>query len=188
MSETQYRTLVADPPWMPSLGGTWSADRDKGRGQRDYPLMTLDEIRALRPNVADQSHCYIWVVSQHVDWGYHVCESWGFSPVICWTWEKPGPGVGRFRCNTEQIVVGRRGSRHGNPFGSGGRHAQATSGTCFHWPRGRHSEKPAEFYSLVETLSPGPRLEMFARHPRDGWDVWGNEVESAPAALHQGAM
>lgn len=53
---------------------------------------------------------------------------------------------------------------------------QTTGGTLFEWPRGRHSEKPTEFYSLVEKLSPRPRLEMFARKEREGWAVWGNEV------------
>lgn len=49
-------------------------------------------------------------------------------------------------------------------------------------PRGRHSEKPEEAYRRIERVSPGPRLEMFARAPRDGWDVWGNEVEPAAPA------
>lgn len=45
--------------------------------------------------------------------------------------------------------------------------------------RVRHSAKPEEAYRRIERVSPGPRLEMFARQPRDGWDVWGNEVETA---------
>ena len=65
----------------------------------------------------------------------------------------------------------------GNPFGSGGRHSQATNGTCFEWGRGRHSEKPQELYDLVSTLSPGPKLDMYARKEREGWYVWGNEVQ-----------
>ena len=43
-------------------------------------------------------------------------------------------------------------------------------------PRSRHSVKPEEAYSRIERVSPGPRLEMFARAERPGWDVWGNEV------------
>jgi N6-adenosine-specific RNA methylase IME4 len=46
----------------------------------------------------------------------------------------------------------------------------------FAWPRGRHSEKPGAFYDLVERVSPGPRLELFARTQRLGWDTWGNEA------------
>jgi len=173
----KYRTIVADPPWMPTLGGSWAATRDKGRGQRDYPLMPLDDIRSLpvETAVGNQAHLWLWCLSQHVDWGFTVARSWGFDPVMTLTWEKPGLGVGRWRCNTEHIIVARRGSRHGNPFGRGGRYAQATAGTCFHWPRGPHSAKPDAFYDLVEELSPEPRLDMFARRQRAGWDTWGNE-------------
>lgn len=174
-----FRTIVADPPWMPTLGATWeSSHRDKGRPHGQYPTMSLEEIKALDVPADNQAHLYLWCLSQHIDWGYEVVRAWGFEPVITWTWCKDALGVGRFRCNTEQVIVARRGSRHGNPFGRGGRHAQATAGTWFNWPRGRHSEKPLEFYGLVESLSPGPRLEMFARRPRLGWSVWGNEVES----------
>lgn len=46
----------------------------------------------------------------------------------------------------------------------------------FVWPRGRHSEKPEAFFDLVERVSPGPYLELFARRQRLGWDTWGNEA------------
>lgn len=43
------------------------------------------------------------------------------------------------------------------------------------WPRGKHSEKPEAFQDLVEQVSPGPYVELFARRDRLGWDTWGNE-------------
>ncbi len=180
-----YRTIVADPPW-PVTGHTWSLGvrsdperTNKGRPQGRYPVMPLPEIMALRPLVAESAHLYLWVVSNHVDWGYAVAREWGFQPVILWTWCKPGLGVGRFRCNTEHITVARRGSRHDASFGkTADRHLAVTQGTWFGWPRGRHSEKPGAFFDLVEALSPLPRLEMFARTRRLGWDAWGNEVDS----------
>ena len=165
-----YRTVVADPPWSPSLGSTWAtATTDKARPQKHYGTLTLDEIKAAEPPAAKQAHLYLWVLNQHVDWGYEVARSWGFEPVQLITWAKPGLGVGRFQCNTEQVLVARRGSRHGNPFG-------ATGGTWFNWPRGRHSEKPQDFYDLVERVSPGPYFEMYARSWREGWDAMGNEL------------
>ena len=100
-------------------------------------------------------------------------------PITLLTWKKPGLGAGRFRCNTEHVLVARVGPRAGNPFGQGGRAAQATEGTLFEWPRAAHSEKPQEFFDLVERLSPGPRLEMYARAPRLGWDTWGNEADGS---------
>ena len=191
---TRYRTLVADPPW-PVRGHTWAKERadtargNKGRPQGQYQTMSLDDICALTPPLADQAHGYIWAVANHVDWAYSVARAWGLEPVILWTWRKPGRGVGRFACNTEYVLVGRRGSRHGNPFGNTAeKYRSAVPGTCFDWPRGKHSEKPDQFFGLVESLSPGPRLELFARKPRLGWDVWGNEVTVALAlnAILQG--
>lgn len=171
-----FRTVVVDPPWQPKLNAGIASAASKACPQLFYPTMTLAEISALTVPSADQAHLYLWCISQHVDWAYHVVRAWGFAPIILWTWCKPGLGAGRFRCNTEHILVSRKGSRHGNPFGLGGRYVQATEGTFFHWPRGRHSEKPQEFFDLVEKLSPGPRLELFARKKRAGWTVWGNEV------------
>lgn len=171
-----YRTIVADPPWKHSLGGTWKARKDKARPQRDYPLMELADIMDLDIPAAPQCHLYLWAVAQHVDWAYEVASAWDFLPVILWTWRKAGLGVGRFQCNTEHVLVCRRGVRQGNPFGASGRNGPATNGTSFDWPRGPASVKPQAFYDLVEQISPGPRLEMFARAPRDHWDVWGNEV------------
>lgn len=169
---TDYATVVADPPWAPALGSTWAtATTDKARPQKHYGTLSVEEIKALAPPTRRQAHLWLWVLSQHIDWGYEVARAWGFEPQQTITWAKPGLGVGRFQSNTEHILVCRKGSRHGNPFGP-------TGGTWFSWPRGRHSEKPAEFYDLVERVSPPPFLEMYARTPRLGWAAWGNEIPS----------
>lgn len=172
------RTVVADPPWTPELGKTWNTRfTDKARPQKHYSTLSVDDIINLRPNLETQAHVYIWCLTQHVDWGYDVARAWGAEPITLLTWKKPGLGAGRFRCNTEHVLVARKGNRIGNPFGQGGRHQQATDGTLFEWPRGRHSEKPVEFYELVERLSPAPRLEMYARAPRPGWLTWGDQAD-----------
>jgi len=178
-----FPCIVADPPWRPSLhaNNPRRATVDKAGPQKHYPTMLLDDICKLSPPSAPQSHLWLWVLTQHVDWGYTVAKAWGFDEVATMlTWCKPGLGVGRFQCNTEHVLVCRKGKREGNPFGSGGRVAATTGGTWFPWPRGRHSEKPDAFYDLVERVSPGPRLEMFARTRRLGWDAWGNEVPCGP--------
>lgn len=132
--------------------------------------MALDEIEQLEIPSAEQSHLWLWVINQHIDWGYRIARVWGFEPLQMITWAKPGLGVGRFQCNTEHCLVCRKGSRHGNPF-------KPTGGTWFNWSRGRHSEKPNEFFELVERVSPGPYLELFARQKRNGWDSWGDELD-----------
>ena len=186
IQDRAWKTVVADPPWQPTMGSSWNSRMtDKAGPQRFYPTMTVDEIIALRPRLADQAHLYLWCLTQHVDWGYQVVRAWGAEPVTLLTWKKPGLGVGRFRCNTEHVLVARKGKREGNPFGRGGRTAQATNGTLFEWPRGRHSEKPQQFYDLVEQLSLGPYLDMYARLPRKGWTVWGNEVSEQEECAFQ---
>jgi N6-adenosine-specific RNA methylase IME4 len=123
----------------------------------------------MAPATERKAHLWLWVLNQHIDWGYEVARAWGFEPQQMLTWRKPGLGTGRFQCNTESVLVCRKGGPAGNPFG-------ATGGTGFDWPRGRHSEKPAAFFDLVERVSPGPYLEMFARCRRLGWDSHGNEI------------
>jgi N6-adenosine-specific RNA methylase IME4 len=105
-----------------------------------------------------------------------ICEAhelalaWGFEPKTVLTWVKPGIGMGfYFRNNTEHVLFAVRGGLKG---------LRRDLPTGFNWPRGRHSEKPAAFYDMVETMSPGPRLDVFARAKRFGWDVYGNEVYS----------
>jgi N6-adenosine-specific RNA methylase IME4 len=165
-----YPTVVADPPWTPVLGSSWAtATTDKARPQKHYKTATLDEIVNHCPPTPAKAHLWLWVLPQHIDWGYTVARAWGFEPAQTITWCKPGLGVGRFQSNTEHILVCRKGSRAGNAFGP-------TRGTWFGWPRGRHSAKPDAFYDLVKQCSPGPYLEMYARTAREGWDAWGNEA------------
>lgn len=174
LTSQDWRTVVVDPPWQPKMALT-NGGATKASPQLHYDTMSVDAIIALRPRLAKQAHLYVWCLSQHIDWGYQLARAWDAEPIITLTWRKPGLGAGRFRCNTEHVVVARKGTRHGNPFGNGGRNKQATNGTCFDWPRGIHSEKPSEFFDLVEHLSPPDRLEMYARGPRLGWTVWGNQ-------------
>lgn len=173
MNRRTWRTIVADPPWRPRLHantvGRWSGPYRAGPA-RYYPLMSVAEICAMVPKTAKRAHLWLWGINQHLDWAYEVARAWGFEPIQCVTWAKPGLGTGQFQCNSEQVLLCRKGGPVGNAFGR-------TRGTHFSWPRTRrHSEKPREFFDLVERVSPGPYLEMFARTRRDGWDSWGNEV------------
>lgn len=166
------RTVVADPPWTPSLHRNTKGRKEgpyRAGPQRYYDVMEVADIIDMAPQTHPKAHLWLWVLNQHVDWGYLVARAWGFEPQQLVTWVKPGLGTGQFQCNTESVLVCRKGSPAGNPFGK-------TVGTAFHWPRGRHSEKPEAFYELVERVSPGPFYEMFARRRRDGWSAMGNQL------------
>jgi N6-adenosine-specific RNA methylase IME4 len=170
----KFKCVVADPPWTPSLHKNTAGRKSPKNGHRKgpqgyYPTMSVEEIIKYKPETDKKAHLYLWVLSQHIDWGYIVARKWGFEPQQMITWAKPTLGTGQFQCNTEHVLVCRKGGPVENAFGK-------TKGTWFNWKRTRHSEKPDEFFKLVESVSSGPYLEMFARKKRDGWFSWGNEV------------
>lgn len=160
-----YRTLVADPPWQYSNTAT------RGSAEDHYPTMTLDAIKAMRVPVewaADDAHLYLWVTNNFIREGFEVVEAWGFEYRTCLTWVKPQIGMGNyFRSRTEHVLFAIKGRL---PT------AERDVSNVIDAPRTQHSRKPDVFYDLVERMSPEPRLELFARRRRLGWDVWGAEA------------
>ena len=192
----KYRTIVADPPWDHSDGTGVKLKIGFGRTQRElggpaittglpYGTMTLAEIAALPvSDLAERdSHLYLWTTNRYLRQVWEVAESWGFVGVCILTWCKERRGFlggGDFPSDTEFCLFARRG------------HLAAISrapGRWYRWPRKfgppvregekrntTHSSKPEAFLDLVEQVSPGPYLELFARRQRLGWDTWGNEA------------
>lgn len=169
-STSRYRTIVADPPWEMATGGPRRAGnraRASAGSRLAYETMPVDQIAALVPPSADDAHLYLWTINSHVESAYLVARAWGFKPSTLIVWckaPKNGPG-GAFAINTEFVLYARKGSLSANRIGR----------NWWQWPRGEHSAKPDAFYDIVESVSPGPYLEMFARRARFGWDYWGNE-------------
>lgn len=168
LEQATYQTIVLDPPW--DWGDEGDADQ-LGRARPTYATMPIDEIAALPVGAlaADNAHLYLWITNRSLPKGFGLLDRWGFRYVTMLTWVKPSIGMGNyFRGSTEQVLFGVRGS-----LGL----LRADVGTHFLAPRpGQHSAKPDTFYQLVESCSPGPWLEMFARSPRNGWAVWGAEA------------
>lgn len=166
----KYATIVADPPW--SL--EWNANIGVGRSGRrglPYDTMTLEAICGLDvPGLAARdAHLWLWTTATFLWDAPRVALSWGFRPTYTLTWAKLGLGVGgRFRHTTEFVLFCERGAQL--PI------TRRDVPTHFIWPKGVHSRKPDAFYDLVESVSPGPYLEMFSRRSRLGWDAWGNEA------------
>lgn len=166
----KYRCIVIDPPWE----GKDSGDKDPiGKGDPNYVTMSFDDIAKLP--VADlvepdDCHLYMWVTNRMLPKAFALLDGWGVRYITTLTWCKPSIGVGRYyRNNTEHVIFGIVGSRL---------LAKADVGTWFEAKReGPHSTKPQEFYDIVESCSPGPRLEMFGRKQREGWTVWGAEAD-----------
>lgn len=174
----KYKTIYADPPWQ-FQNRTGKVAPEHKRLNR-YSTMTLDEIMSLPvADVSDEkSHLYLWVPNALLPEGLTVMEAWGFEYKTNLIWEKirkdgmpDGRGVGfYFRNVTEMLLFGIKGSN--NRTLQPGRSQVNLLRTM----KREHSRKPDEFVDLIEACSPCPRLEMFARGSREGWDMWGNQA------------
>lgn len=161
----RFATIVIDPPW------DWGDEGDvnqMGRAKPDYSTMGLDELMELPVSrlADDDCHIYLWITNRSLPKGFKLLDRWGFRYVTALTWVKESFGMGNyFRGSTEHVLFGVKGSQMLR---------RKDVGTHFSAKRpGGHSAKPEEFYKLVETCSPGPYLEMFARRERSGWKTWG---------------
>lgn len=192
IAPTMFSTVVVDPPWkyadkvnaaltreVSAMG--YGADKIRGRRGAEgyYPVMTQADLLALdiRPLVADDAHLYLWTTNAFMVDAHALCTAWGFRQRTILTWVKSRIGMGHYyRNNTEHVLFAVRGrlpvKRHNCP-------------TAFTGAWRRHSQKPDEFYTMVESMSPGPYLDVFARTHRPGWAVWGNEVVS-DVTIHTG--
>lgn len=169
----EYQTILADPPWLERGSG-----KIKRGADRHYPLLPTSEICKLpvRTWAAPNAHLYLWITNNFLPDGLRVMEAWGFRYVTCITWMKDRAGLGQyFRGLTEHCFFGVKGQLPYRLTDDGHR-LQGLTG-FFEAPRGEHSVKPETLRQMAEKVSPGPRLEMFARRPADGWTVWGNELQ-----------
>lgn len=185
-----FKTILADPPWR-FTNRTGKVAPEHRRLDR-YSTLDLNEICALpvADIVAKNAHLYLWIPNALLQDGLRTLEAWGFRYVSNIVWAKrrkdggpDGRGVGfYFRNVTEILLFGVRGSmRTLQPARS--------QVNMIETRKREHSRKPDEQYKLIEACSPGPYLEMFARHPRPGWNVWGDESDASVeprGRVHQG--
>lgn len=172
-----FGTVLADPPWrFQNRSGKVAPEHKR---LRRYDTMDWKEIAALP--VADltarQSHCYLWVPNALLAEGLRVLEGWGFTYKANLVWAKrrkdggpDGRGVGFYFRNTTELVL----------FGTRGKLRTAAPArrqvNIIETRKREHSRKPDELYPIIESCSPGPFLELFARHARPGWAAWGAEA------------
>lgn len=166
-----YRTVVADPPWRfgDSLPGNT-------RGAvNNYRTMSAREIESfVLPQLADDCLLFLWRVTSMAEEALGVVRAWGFCPKAELVWVKTAKGgglafgMGRYvRAAHESCIIARRGRA---------KVQDRSVRSVFYAPRRAHSEKPEEFFGIVEKLSPGPYLELFSRRSRPGWECLGLEA------------
>lgn len=178
VGERKYSVIYADPPWSFDV---WSGAGKDRAAENHYPTMTQAEIEALpvAGMAADDCALFMWAVMPQLPEALAVIKAWGFEYKTCaFVWVKQTKDEERFatgmgywtRANAEICLLATRGSPA---------RLNADVHQVVMTPRMEHSAKPAEVAERIMRLVPGPYLEMFARQPRDGWDVWGNQAEAA---------
>jgi N6-adenosine-specific RNA methylase IME4 len=177
-----FETVLADPPWR-FQNRTGKVAPEHARLAR-YRTMGFDEIGNLPVGsaVGDNAHLYLWVPNALLAEGLKVMEDWGFTYKTNLVWYKvrkdggpDGRGVGfYFRNVTELVLFGVRGSRRTQAPGR-------RQVNLFAERKREHSRKPDYLYDIIEACSPGPYLELFARHQRSGWHQWGDEITAQPS-------
>lgn len=172
----QYNCIVIDPPWP--VKKIERENRPDQGSELDYRTMSLQEIANLPilnlTNPAG-SHVYLWVTSKFLPVALQLFNKWGikYQCVLAWV-KNVGITPFSFMYNLEFVVFGRVGNL---PLLECGVKQSFEGSEGIKGANGKHSEKPESFYDLVLKVSPGPRLDMFARKNREGFDAWGNEVE-----------
>ena len=165
----KYQIIYADPPWE------WKTYSDKGRKKTPdihYPLMSLEELGKLNVPADDNCILFLWVQDGHLKNGIELGEKWGFTyKTIGFVWDKQNFGMGYWTRKGAEICL---------LFTKGKPKRKDAGVRQFISSKAReHSRKPDEVRSgIVRLMGDLPRIELFARQKTEGWDVWGNEVES----------
>ena len=170
VSRPPFSCILMDPPWQERGGG-----KIKRGADRHYPLVPSRQLPLVilgsgvfRP--AQDCHLWMWSTNNFLPDALWLMSALGFRYVTNAVWVKDRIGLGQyFRGQHELLLLGVQGS------GPAVRTAARDLPSVVFAPRTKHSAKPTEAYELIEARSMGPRLEMFARHPRSGWACWGND-------------
>jgi len=170
----RYRTIVVDPPWPIEEIQLRARSDEK---PTPYPTLSLEAIKKGTGRIpvkrfADSKGCHIflWTTQKYLSVAFEILRCWGFRHIFTMVWHK-NAGMQPFNLpqyNCEFILFGRKGGLQFNNT--------KQFQTCFSALRREHSRKPDEFYELVRRVSPAPRLDMFSRERRDGFDQYGNEA------------
>lgn len=171
----RYKTILVDPPWPLAQ-------------ELPYEKMPISKIAALPVKRLADKDCYLflWTTNSMLPEAFGILEAWGFKYVQTITWCK-SHGLGRPPYTaTEHIIMARRGQPSRSHATkalttlAGGHGVWIQEKRVLNWfqtfTKLRHSEKPNESYDVIESLSPGPYVELFSRKKREGWDAWGKQL------------
>lgn len=175
----KYKTIIIDPPW--TVKNNLKDLRFYRTGKKmPYPMMTDEEIKSFPINKFADINCdlFLWTITSKIPLCFEILRAWGFKYMDFIAWDKQiGVPVNGIYRRAEWLIYAYRGKMGINKKGS-------FIPTILVEKRGKHSRKPEIVYSVLEAHTQEPRIDIFARPytdmfpKRDGWDTWGNEVES----------
>jgi N6-adenosine-specific RNA methylase IME4/ParB-like chromosome segregation protein Spo0J len=170
-NDRRYSVIYADPPWHFEVYNEESGiERAAGN---HYPTMQLSEICVLPVGslATDAAVLFLWTTAPHLRESFDVLAAWGFVYKTNIVWAKDKIGLGYFvRNQHELLIVAARGDMP-SPLPSN------RPPSIISAQRREHSRKPDEAYELIERMYPElPKIELFARSPREGWAAWGNQA------------
>jgi N6-adenosine-specific RNA methylase IME4 len=159
-----FDVIAIDPPWP--YGREY--DPNGSRVANPYPEMSIEQIQAIDLPLKDDSVLLLWTTHQFLPAAFELLKNWGFTYKANLVWDKEMIGMGAWlRMQCEFCLVGIKGK----PFWDNTKHRD-----IIREQRREHSRKPDQFYSMVEQITYGRRLEYFSREKRNGWEVFGNDT------------
>lgn len=172
----KYRVIYADPPWE-------YAPAQHGRSEQatmledHYPSMPLESICNLPVGgiSQDEAVLFLWTTAPYLRKSFYVIEAWGFEYKASFIWDKIEHNVGHYNSvRHELLLICTKGGCLPDKRAEGEPYLLDSVQSI---RRTKHSKKPEEFRDIIDMLYPaGKRIELFAREPHDGWEVWGNEL------------
>jgi N6-adenosine-specific RNA methylase IME4 len=179
MTKKKYSIILADPPWSYKD----KAASGKRGAEFKYPCMDLEAIKDLpvASMAADDALLFLWITFPFLPHAEELMKAWGFEyKTLAFNWVKTNKkqtdtlfwGMGNWtRSNSELCLLGIRGKP---------KRVSKSVHSVIQSPIGKHSRKPAEVRDrIIELCGDLPRIELFSTETVEGWDRWGNMVESS---------
>ena len=174
----KYSIIYADPPWLYKCGVNHLTKESIINGKHDVPYdaMTIGDMKQLEVcSIADEDCLlFMWVTSPFLEIGISLLSSWGFKfSTVAFVWYKQRSNPGSYTLSECELCIVAKKGKIPKPRGS--RKERQFLGEM----RTKHSKKPDEIRDRIKKMFPKQnKIELFAREKSEGWDVWGNEVES----------
>jgi len=162
----KFGTIYADPRWRCGARATSAKGNAASVSVEELMAMPVAEV------AAENAHLHLWTPNAMLADAIAVMRAWGFRYASVLVWLKDPEGKSEYwRDATELVVLGVRGNCA---------FADRTLKSWIEAPSGTDASKPEEIRGLIERVSPGPRLDLFASAAVEGWTVLGNAVRKSP--------